>query len=316
MTAPNRRLVVLAAALFATGCAKDSVWPERAGPKVVVSFAPIYCFATNVAGDDAVIKNMMTTTGPHDFNPTDIDAKLLRKADLFFINGIDLDNEQAKALHRGSGNRLLKVIDLGGKIPDTKLLEGKCTHDHGHAHAHDHGHDPHIWLGLDHAVLMVEGIRDELKAADPKNAANYDRRAAEYIAKLQKLRDDGRAMLKDKADRKLITFHDSLTYFANTFGLDIKGVVQKKPSVDPNSQEMSDLIKLCGENKVRVLTVEPQFSPDAAKTILTELKRKGIADAELVEIDPLETVRPDELNPDWYERKMWANIEALAKAMK
>ena len=35
-----------------------------------------------------------------------------------------------------------------------------------------------------------------------------------------------------------------------------------------------------------------------------------------VEIDPLETCRPDELDAGWYERKMRANLEALARAMK
>jgi hypothetical protein len=35
-----------------------------------------------------------------------------------------------------------------------------------------------------------------------------------------------------------------------------------------------------------------------------------------VEFDPLETVRPDELTADWYERKMRANLETLSKAFK
>ncbi len=39
---------------------------------------------------------MMTTTGPHHFNPTDKDARLLRRADLFFVNGIGLDRRQAR----------------------------------------------------------------------------------------------------------------------------------------------------------------------------------------------------------------------------
>ena len=78
------------------GCnARDDVWPkDHAGPKVVVSFAPLYCFAVNVAGDDAVVRNMMTTSGPHHFNPTDKDARLLRRADLFFVNGIGLEGDK------------------------------------------------------------------------------------------------------------------------------------------------------------------------------------------------------------------------------
>src|SRR5688572_4684112 len=96
--------VGVALAVLPLGCGggSDGVWPDRPGPKVVVSFAPVYCWAVNVAGDDAVVKNMMTTTGPHDFNPTDTDARLVRKADLFFINGLNLDNELAARVKKGS----------------------------------------------------------------------------------------------------------------------------------------------------------------------------------------------------------------------
>lgn len=315
--------VALAAAfaLVPLGCggSRDEVWPEHAGPKVVVSFAPIYCFASKVAGEDAVVKNVMTTTGPHDFNPTDTEARLLRKANLFFINGLELDTSLGNALKRGSGNRALSVVELGSRIPEDQLLEGSCNHDHahGHAHEHEHGIDPHVWMSPEHAIRMTEAIRDELKAADPANAANYDRRSAAYVEELRQLHNDGRAMLKDRTDRRLVTFHESLAYFAQAFDLEIEGVVQKKPGVEPNSDELKHLIEICREHKVRLIAIEPQYGADtSARTILEELKRKGVPDAALVVIDPLETVTPTELTPDWYIQKMRQNLDSLARAMK
>jgi ABC-type Zn uptake system ZnuABC Zn-binding protein ZnuA len=308
-------------ALLPAGCGggRDEVWPDRPGPKVVVTFAPIYCFAAKVAGDDAVVQNLMTTSGPHDFNPTDTEARLLRKANLLFINGLELDTNLANTLKRGSGNRDLKIVDLGGRIPQAELLEGACHHDHGpgEAHDHEHGTDPHIWLSPEFAVRMTETIRDELKAADPEHATNYDRRAAEYVGELRKLHADGLALLKDKKDRRLVTFHESLAYFAKSFNLDVADVVQKKPGVEPNSDELKKLIEICQAKKVRLIAVEPQYGTQtSAKTILEELKRKGVSDADLVAIDPLETVPAAELTPDWYVQKMRSNLEALARAMK
>ena len=46
------------------------------------------------------------------------------------------------------------------------------------------------------------------------------------------------------------------------------------------------------------------------------MRHKKVPDPVLVEFDPLETVTPDELTADWYETRMRANLEALAKAMK
>lgn len=301
------------------GPGQDGTWPDKPGPKVVVSFAPLYSLAVGVAGDDATVKTVMTSSGPHDFNPTDTDARLLSKADLFFINGLKLDNDLAAKLQKSGGNAGLKVIDLGSRIPVGRLLEGEHDHDHNHDHGHHHDHaiDPHVWMSPDHAVTMVEGIRDALTEADPAHADGYTRRAAESVAKLQQLKADGVALLKDKADKKLVTFHESLGYFGKAFGLTVVGVVQKKPGVEPNAKELADLIRLCRGGNVRLIAVEPQYTANtSAQAVLDELKRKGIADAELVEIDTLETVQPAALTAGWYETRMRANLAALAAKMK
>lgn len=305
-----------------TGCTSKSSndpWPaDRPGPKVVVSFAPYYCFAANVAGDDAVVISMMTTSGPHHFQPTDREAKLLQRADLFLVNGLGLDEEQAETLKRGTSNQKLKIVELGERIPADKLLEGSCNHDHAEGHDHEHGKDPHIWLSPEYAVMLVESIRDELKAADAPHAANYDRRAAEYIARLKKLQADGEALLKDKKDRRMVSFHESLAYFAKTFNLDVVGVIETTPGAEPNSQNMKKLVALCdSDHPIRLLTVEPQYSTsNAGEEVLKLLKQKKVPDPVMVEFDTLETVVPDQLKPDWYETRMRANLAALAEKMK
>lgn len=307
--------------VIVTGCnTRDDVWPkDHTGPKVVVSFAPLYCFAVNVAGDDAAVRNMMTTSGPHHFNPTDKDARLLQRADLFLVNGIGLEGDKPATLARSSGNKNLKTIDLGSLIPAERLFEGSCHHDHGDGAKHDHDKDPHVWLSPDYAILQVKGIRDALKHADPEHAAGYDQRTAAYIKRLEQLKADGEKFFQGKSDKNIVTFHDSMTYFANTFGINIVGVVQKTPGTEPNGKNLAELIGLCADEKnpVRVITVEPQYgTSSSANEIVKELRRRNVPDPTLVEFDPLETVTPTELTPDWYETRMRANIEALAKAMK
>jgi multidrug efflux pump subunit AcrB len=54
----------------------------------------------------------------------------------------------------------------------------------------------------------------------------------------------------------------------------------------------------------------------ATQNVVDELKRGGVPDVVLVEIDPLETAVEADLNPGWYEAKMRANIDALANALK
>ena len=295
-------------------------WPDRPGPKVVVSFAPLYCFAANVAGEDAVVKNVMTTTGPHDFNPTADDVRVLTRAEIFFVVGLGLDEEKAKKMKEGASNDKLNIVKLAEHkgFPKDKLCEGKCEHvDHKADHKHDL--DPHVWLSPDHAALMVNIIRDELKAADPAHAAGYDSRAAAYITKLNTMKADGLALLKGKQNKRLVSFHDSLAYFEQAYDLKVMGVLTKTPGQEPDEKAMKKLIRLCADEQhpIRVIAVEPQYSTSTSgETLRKELVNKKVKDPVLVEIDPLETVRPDELTPDWYEKKMRANLDALAKALQ
>ena len=304
----------------AAGGPNDPNWPDRPGPKVVVSFAPLYCFAANVAGDDAVVKNVMTTTGPHDFNPTADDVKVLTQAEIFFVIGLELDEAKAETMKKGSGNGNLKIVELGEKIPKDKRCEGKCEHaDHKPGDKHEHGDDPHVWLSPDHAAIMVNAIRDELKTADPAHAAGYDQRAAAYITKLQALKTDGRALLKDKKERRIVSFHDSLAYFEKAYDVEVRGVLTQKPGQEPDEKQMKKLIRICTDEAkpTRVIAVEPQYSTsNAGEALKKELAAKGLTGVELVEIDPLETVRPDDLTPDWYENKMRENVTKLAEKLK
>jgi zinc transport system substrate-binding protein len=323
----NRRTTLIRGAFFAAllavvpivGCGggdEGTQWPDQPGPKVVASFPPIYCFALNVAGDHAAVKTAMTSQGPHHFDPKYSEAKLVRKADLFLVNGLGLDEEAAKKMQGLSGNRNLKLVNLGERFGEKELEEGgECEHEDGHAH--HHAVDPHVWLGVGYAKKQVEGIRDALKEADPAHAADYDARTAEYLKRLDMLKAHGDEVLKGKKNRRIVTFHGSLTYFAKTFDLSIEDVIQKTPGKEPSAEALKKLVRSCKTNNVRVIAVEPQYSGHgSAARLLDELKRAGVEDPVLVELDPLETAQESDLNAGWYEEKMRKNLEALAGALK
>ena len=158
-----------------------------------------------------------------------------------------------------------------------------------------------------------------MKAADPEHAAGYEKRAADYIVKLKALKQYGADKFKDKTDKRLVSFHDSLAYFEEAYQLDVRGVLTKKAGQEPEAAEMTELIRLCTKKTAptRVIATEPQYSrSNSGEQLRKELLNKGVAEPVLVEFDPLETVKPEDLKPDWYEAKMRENIDALAKAMK
>jgi zinc transport system substrate-binding protein len=310
----------LAAGVLLGGCARktDTAWPDKPGPKVLTSFPPIQCFALNVAGDDATVKVILTSEGAHHHgDPSTNHLKLAAHADVLFYNGLSLDNTIASKVRSASGNPKLALIALGDALDQKALLEGECHHEGGHKEGeeHDHGTDPHVWLSPKHAKTMVGVIRDELKRLDPAHAAGYDSRAAAYVAKLDQLEQDGLALLKDKADKKILTHHDALQYFSQAFGLKLIDFIQTA-DVEPGSKDLEKIIKQAKKYGVRVIAVEPQFNRNtAAAVILAALKKEGI-DAVFAEVDTLEAADEADITPDFYERKMRTNLENLAKALQ
>lgn len=296
--------------------ASKSVWPDKPGPKVVVTFPPIACFAAKVMGDRGTLRGVMSSQGPHEYVESVKDAETVNGAELFFINGLELDTTISKKMLASAGNKKCKMIDLGSKFDEKKLLEGECNHE-GHNHAHEHGIDAHVWLGPDMAIKMTEVIRDELKIADPTAAAEYDARASKFIEELTKLQNDGVAMLKGKENRKIITMHESLAYFARAYDIDIAGSIQATPGQEPAKKKFDQLINTIVNKKVSVLAIEPQYvSSNAIQTIQRELKAKGLPEITVIQVDPFETDTSTTPSPDTYEKKMRANLEAIAKGLK
>ncbi len=311
----------LVAAVIGFGChrtdSSNGDWPNKPGPKVVVTFAPLHSFATSVMGEHGTVKTILAHTGPHDYQPNADDAKLIDGADLFFQNGLGLEGNLVKTIKAARTGAKVKFIDLGSQLNEKTLLEADDDHD-APGHGHAHGFNPHIWLGFDHAKEMVKAIRDELKAFDPSHAVDYDRNADAYLKELDKLTEDGKKLLSGipKEKRAFVTMHDSLGYFAKSFDLKIAGVIELTAGQEPNRKELDELIEACRKNNVRVIAVEPQYaSSGGARTIERELKVKGITPV-IIDFDPLETASKDELSPDLYVKTMRANLEALAEALK
>jgi ABC-type Zn uptake system ZnuABC Zn-binding protein ZnuA len=295
-------------------------WAEKPGPKVLAFFPPIYSLAASVAGGDAQVVSLLSTKGPHDYEPRTSDARRLRRADLFLTIGLGLDDNVAKKLSETCGNPKLRLVELGEKLPKDMLREGTCTcgHEHEKKDEHDHDHvDPHVWMGIPEAIVMVEAIRAELTELDPNHAAGYKQRAEALTSRLSALQAEGKALLEAKKEKaRLLTHHDSLHYFARCFGIEIVDAIEL-PGREPSGKRLNQLVEICKEKGVRLIAVEPQYPANTgAQAILRELRLKGVADPEFVELDPLETADQADLTPDFYERRIRANLDNLTKVLK
>src|SRR5699024_6401036 len=115
-----------------------------------------------------------------------------------------------------------------------ELHEGSHSHgehddehedeEHAEGDTHDHGRfDPHVWQDPIRAMTMVDNIAAALSEADPENAATYEANAEAYKATLEQTDAEIRAIIEEipPENRRLVTNHDSLGYFADRYGLSV-----------------------------------------------------------------------------------------------
>ncbi len=291
-------------------------WNGTTKKRILTSIVPIHCFAAHIAEPDAEVRCLLTTTGPHHFIHGPQDAKLVSSADAFIVNGIQLESF-LDPLIRSSGNQRLRVVRAGDAIPVPKpgrdgpgTLIATKAFKHGD-HMHPAGHDPHVWLGIAEAQLMVDAIRAELARLDPGHADNYRQRAAAFNKELEALYRHGEG-LKGLA---IVTFHDSFRYFGRCFGVTIATTIRGQRGEDIAQAKLNEEMDKLRRDKVRIIGVEPQYSPAIAETLARDLDPEGRV--RIVQLDPLETapsLRDYYVDKSYYATKMKENIDRLLEA--
>ncbi len=288
-------ITVLAVIIFFTGCGENTKDPNKL--KIVTSFYPIYIETINIAGNvDGV--EVVNLTKPqtgclHDYQLTTEDMKTLETADIFIVNGLGMENFLDKVT---SAQKDLKIIDAS-KSDEIYLLKDGDEFN------------PHVWMSVTYSMQQVKAITQQLCEVDPAHADAYKKNALEYLNKLSALRDEMHLALDNLPHKDIVTFHEAFPYFAAEFKLNIVSVIEREPGTEPTPQELKETIEKVNSLPVKILFIEPQYSPKAADTIARE------TGAEISVLDPIVTGEAKLESADDYILKMRINKDVLVAAL-
>lgn len=261
-------LALVLALVLLGGCAAAG----DTGKTFVTSFYPMYVFALNVT-DGVPGAQVVNLAGEsvgclHDYQLQTRDMVTLEKADALIINGGGMEQFMDKVIAQ---RPQMPVIDAGSGID---MLCSEDEHDH---EGHDHEHEvlnAHVWMDPKLAAAQVINIADGLAAVDPENAQRYQENAAAYIARIEALDSEIAGMLAPFAGQEIITFHESFTYFARAYGLEVAAVIAGDSGEEPSTREIAKTCDLVKQKGISVLFVEPQYPAKSAETIARETGAK------------------------------------------
>jgi ABC-type Zn uptake system ZnuABC Zn-binding protein ZnuA/ABC-type Mn2+/Zn2+ transport system permease subunit len=301
--------VVALAGLGLAGCGSDDDASSAsagsgAGEQVAVvaTTAPVADLVRNVGGDAVSVHQMLSPgTDPHEYEPRPKDITESADATVVFASGLGFDGWIDDVLKQAGNDA--DVVRLGDDVPELLPAAGDddhADHDHGdeaderdHAHeletagehaehadehaGHDHGdgeHDPHWWHDPENAIAATDRIRDALIAANPGAKDAITANAAAYRAKLEKL-DDGveRCFASvPERERKIVTSHDALGYFAEAYDITVVGAVipSQTTRAQASAADVDRLAREIREQGVRAIFPESSVNPKVAQALAKE----------------------------------------------
>jgi zinc transport system substrate-binding protein len=271
---PNRMIsivltLLLAASLIAAvvGCDREA---ETTGKTVVaVTILPQAGFVEAIGGNKVEVVVMVPPgASPHTYEVTPDQMTRLSNAKMYAKVGSPVEFELTWMDKLIAVNKSMLVVDCSKGIDLTESQDPD-----------EPGLDPHIWLSVKNAKIMVQNICDGLVQVDAANKAYYEENCAAYLEKLTKLDTELASDLSDVSNRSFIVYHPAFGYFARDYNL--KQIAVEQGGKEPDADYLVRLIEEAKENNIRVVFVSPEYSTKSAEVIAKEIGGK------VVIIDPL-----------------------------
>lgn len=295
---------------------------------VVTTLFPLYDFARSIGGDKAEVTLLLPPgVEAHAFEPRPEDAMKTAKAGLFIYTNKQMEPWAEKFIS-GLGVKNLVVVDASKGVtlqPARSHQHEKAEepdHEHHHHAKHDEKHahgdhdpggiDPHIWLDLDNARIMVDTIAQAMAVKDPANAAVYTANAGALKQKLAQLDAEYKRGLASCKTRTLLHGgHYAFGYLAKRYNLQYEAAVSVNADAEPTPARMIELVKQVKKSGVRYIFSEEMVSPRLTEAIAREAGVKVLA------LHNLHNISKDDLQAGVdYSALIRKNLQVLRTGME
>jgi zinc/manganese transport system substrate-binding protein len=261
-------LAVGVALVLLTALSCQSPLETTTGKKsLVVTYSVLGSVVKELLGTEVnVTVSIPNGLDPHDWEPSARDIELINKANLVVRNGLGLESSLERTLERAekSGVKIFSAVEhitVRYVGPSEGLPSGDPDQAVGAA-------DPHFWMDPAAMINVVEALSGELKRdfnldVSPQAAilqgrlGNLNREIAGIVSNLP------------LEDRKLVTGHESMGYFAQRYGFKLVGVIVPGLSSQAgiSAADLAALKTAITENQVKAIFTELGTSPSVAKAI-------------------------------------------------
>lgn len=257
--------------------------------EIVTSFYPMYIIAENITdgANNIELVNMADVNVGclHDYTLTTSDMKKIESADIFVINGLEMESFLDKVIEARSD---LIIVDSSKNVNNI-ILDGD-------------GNNPHIWTNLNNYILQIENISNALQEFDPNNADIYIKNTSKYIEKIKTLQEEYSNKLKLLNDKKAICLNEGFEYLGQELGLNMTSIRTDHEESSMSAEMLKNLIDKANYEEIDMIIIDKNDNKSNAKTIANETGAK---------IYELNSGLTGNLNKDAFINQMKENYDIL-----
>jgi zinc/manganese transport system substrate-binding protein len=301
-----RIVTLLIAVLLVTAFGGSSARADEV-VNVVASLTFLGKIAEAVGGDKVRVTTIASgVQDPHFVDPKPSYMVKLRDADLFLVNGLELEIGWVPPLLEGARNGRIKVgssgyVDCSKNIPVIEVPSGQVTRAEGDVHPFG---NPHYTTDPLNSKIVAETISLALTRLRPGDAEYFGARTKAFQAsidkamfglelvdlvggkKLDRLARSGEldAFLQTETGggaklggwlgkmaplkgTKIVFYHKSYSYFNQRFGLNVVDYIELKPGIQPGPSHLADVIGTIAREKIKVVATHAFYDDKIAKLV-------------------------------------------------
>jgi zinc/manganese transport system substrate-binding protein len=249
-------IIPLFIALILAACQPTASTPSLGKQTIVVTYSILGAVVKQLVGNQAdVVVLIPNGQDPHEWEPSARDIETLMNADLVVQNGLGLEGGLQKTLSQAASAGV-KIFSASDHITVRKVGPGEGLPNAGADQAVG-SPDPHLWTDPVTMKQVVTALTSQLKT---DFGLDLSTQAQDLAAQLDSLDNEIASQVSTlpEADRKLVTGHESLGYFADRYGFTLIGAIIPSLSsqAEVSAADMAALKTLIQQNQVKAIFSE------------------------------------------------------------
>lgn len=236
-----------------------SASPASDGLAVMATTSILGDVTERLVGDVATVEVLIPAEAdPHGFQPSARQAASLRDVDVVFANGLGLEAGLTDVLDAAKRDGVL-VVEVGPEVEPIPFSDNDNL-------------DPHFWLDPKRMSLAATLITNTVADLAEPERAQLLSSLASFQSDLAAVDEEVAGLLAGVTNRKLVTNHDSLGYFADRYGFQVIGTVVPGGSTlaSPSPRDVADLIEIVQAERIAAVFTDAAETDSLARLVADE----------------------------------------------